>query len=742
MFTLLGHLDYVRTVEFHPEQPWILTASDDHTIRIWNWQSRQCICVLTGHSHYVMCARFHHSDDLVVSASLDNTVRVWDISGMFLENILLNQLSSIIPVFIHEIRVLTEIHSPGLRKKGLLPSHESDSMKLQQDIFGSTDAIVKYVLEGHDRGVNWAAFHPTLPLIISGADDRQIKLWRMSDTKAWEVDTMRGHYNNVSCCIFHPRQDFMLSNGEDKTIRVWDMSKRTLLLTHRRENDRFWALTAHPDRNLFAAGHDSGFVVFKLEKERPALAIGDGGVFYVKDRYIRQYDFASQKDVPVVSIRKREAAPRNMQYNKHERAMLVNYESEGGAYELYQLPKGPAAADAAAEGRRGSGRCAVWIARNRFAVLDKTNAILIKDLQNQTSKPLNPPFSIDQLFSAPQGQLLIKTDDRMILFDVAQGVEIAECPIPGGIKFAEWFFPASADPSKAGTGSYVALISKDLVVIANHRLEVQCTLAERTRIKSGVWDDTGVFIYTTMSHIKYALPNGDAGIIRTVDQPIYLTGVRVHGGANGASRIFCLDREIRNRSVTVDTTEYQFKQALIAKRHSDVLRMVKSSNMVGQAIIGYLQQKGHPEVALWFVKDERTRFELALECANIKIAEESANLLDAPDVWKRLGEEALKQGHTTLLEDSLNHSKDSENLSFFYALTGNQKKLKQQSQKAQKNKDPNARYHTALLTGDVAERIAVLEEAGQCSLIRYRLRSPAVPLDSPPRESVRWCSRF
>lgn len=28
------------------------------------------------------------------------------------------------------------------------------------------------------RGVNWAAFHPSLPLIVSGADDRQVKLWR------------------------------------------------------------------------------------------------------------------------------------------------------------------------------------------------------------------------------------------------------------------------------------------------------------------------------------------------------------------------------------------------------------------------------------------------------------------------------------------------------------------------------------------------------------------------------------
>eukprot|EP00878_Enallax_costatus_P029552 GHUV01032059.1.p3 GENE.GHUV01032059.1~~GHUV01032059.1.p3 ORF type:complete len:101 (-),score=24.93 GHUV01032059.1:979-1281(-) len=51
-------------------------------------------------------------------------------------------------------------------------------MQVNAELFGAGDGVVKYVLEGHDRGVNWAAFHPTLPLIVSGADDRQVKLWR------------------------------------------------------------------------------------------------------------------------------------------------------------------------------------------------------------------------------------------------------------------------------------------------------------------------------------------------------------------------------------------------------------------------------------------------------------------------------------------------------------------------------------------------------------------------------------
>jgi WD40 repeat protein len=58
-------------------------------------------------------------------------------------------------------------------------------MQVNAELFGGGDGVVKYVLEGHDRGVNWASFHPTLPLIVSGADDRQVKLWRYNGEQGW-----------------------------------------------------------------------------------------------------------------------------------------------------------------------------------------------------------------------------------------------------------------------------------------------------------------------------------------------------------------------------------------------------------------------------------------------------------------------------------------------------------------------------------------------------------------------------
>ncbi len=45
-------------------------------------------------------------------------------------------------------------------------------------------------------------------------------------------------------------------------------------------------------------------IVFKLERERPAFAVSGGVLYYIKDRYLRAYDYASQRDNPLIAIRR------------------------------------------------------------------------------------------------------------------------------------------------------------------------------------------------------------------------------------------------------------------------------------------------------------------------------------------------------------------------------------------------------------------------------------------------------
>lgn len=633
---------------------------------------------MTGHNHYAMCAQFHPKEDLVVSASLDQSVRVWDISG--------------------------------LRKKHSAPTSMTfeDQMARananQADMFGNTDAVVKFVLEGHDRGVNWVSFHPTLPLIVSAGDDRLVKLWRMSETKAWEVDTCRGHFQNASACLFHPHQDLILSVGEDKTIRVWDLNKRTSVQSFKRENERFWVIAAHPEINLFAAGHDNGVMVFKLERERPASAVYQNQLFYItKEKHVRSYDFTKNVESPsMLSLKKLGSPwvpPRNLSYNPAERAILVTSPADGGIYELMSLPKDATGAVEPTNTMRGTGTAAAFVARNRFAVFNQANQqIDIKDLSNSTTKTIKPPPGTTDICFGGTGCLLLITPTSVVLYDIQQKKQLAELAV-NGVKYVVW----STD------GLHAALLSKHNVTIVTKSLEQVSTLHETIRIKSAVWDDAGVLLYSTLNHIKYTLMNGDNGIVRTLEQTVYL--VRVKGRS-----VYCLDRAAKPKVLTIEPTEYRFKLALVRRHYDEMLNIIKTSSLVGQSIISYLQKKGYPEIALQFVQDPQTRFELAIECGNLDVAVEMAKQLDRPKLWQRLSSEALAHGNHQIVEMTYQKLRNFDKLSFLYLTTGDQEKLQRMAKIAEHRGDMTSRFQNSLFLGDVQTRIDMLKEIDQYPL--------------------------
>ncbi|CAD7971175.1 unnamed protein product [Amoebophrya sp. A25] len=682
IFTLQGHLDYIRTVQFHHESPWVLSSSDDQTVRIWNWQNRGCIAVLTGHNHYVMCAQFHPSEDLVCSASLDQTVRVWDISGLKERN--------------------SRSSPPGQEGSG--------------DLFGTYDAVVKYVLEGHDRGVNWASFHPTLPLIVSGADDRLIKLWRMNETKAWEVDTLKGHFSNVSSVCFHPKKDLIISNSEDRTIRVWDTTKRTQIHTFRRETDRFWVIATHPTSQLTAVGHDGGMVVFKLDRERPLASVEHTrmNLFHVRgperNLIVEALDkTGSGQTANLCTLRRplnaMQAGMKTLEVNQYSpsesSAVLIHYAIESGSYDLCIGNSPPLSGYASA---------VCFVQRNRFAALQHSGSIGIYNFQNELTKKFDSPLAgvgIENLFPGGNNRIILKCrrentpEDRIALYDIVSRKVINEVTLLGGTRYVVW----------SPNFQYCAIFSKHNLVLVDRNFEVMHTLHEQIRIKSGAWDaQNNVFVYATLSHVKYCLLNGDSGIIHSLAQTIYIQAV-------WKQHLYYIDREKQEvHKQRLNCTEYLFKLALHEKKFDDVKMWIKNGRLGGNVVIGYLKRKGYPEVALHFVEDQQTRFNLSLEYGHIAEAMKAAQELNDPGVWTRLGTEASRQGSAETLEMAFQKTKNLDALSFHYMLTGNRLKLARMLSIAEKRQDPMRRFNNALMLGSVEDRIKVLAETGQVPL--------------------------
>ena len=105
---------------------------------------------------------------------------------------------------------------------------------------------------------------------------------------------------------------------------------------------------------------------------------------------------------------------------------------------------------------------------------------------------------------------------------------------------------------------------------------------------------SGSFIYNTFMHIKFILPNGDQGIIQSVDEALYLSKLK-------ESDIWFIDREGKHQSMKLKTGEFRLKLALHCNRFREVESILKSGEITGQALLQYLESKGYPDIAIQFV---------------------------------------------------------------------------------------------------------------------------------------------
>jgi platelet-activating factor acetylhydrolase IB subunit alpha len=76
VLTLVGHDNWVNDLVFHPNGRFLLSVSDDKSIRIWDLTNGRCYKkMLMAHDNFI--TSIDMKQKVVITGSVDYTAKVW-----------------------------------------------------------------------------------------------------------------------------------------------------------------------------------------------------------------------------------------------------------------------------------------------------------------------------------------------------------------------------------------------------------------------------------------------------------------------------------------------------------------------------------------------------------------------------------------------------------------------------------------------------------------------------------------
>lgn len=194
----------VTCMEIDPKGRFILTGSDDGTVRLWSAnvinEPRE-LCVYTGHLGGVWALKVDWERGILVTGSTDRTLIIWDlISGERMKH-LLGHTSTV-----RCVELVNDLVVSGSRDGTLR-------------VWSLTTGECLHLLQGHAASVRCLALGPEDGTIVSGSYDHSCRLWDLMSGECLRV--FEGHTNKVYAVTSTKGKIF--SGSLDGTVRVWDI---------------------------------------------------------------------------------------------------------------------------------------------------------------------------------------------------------------------------------------------------------------------------------------------------------------------------------------------------------------------------------------------------------------------------------------------------------------------------------------------------------------------------------------
>lgn len=239
--TLNGHNNKVRYADFSNDANYVITASKDCTAKIWelnhNTHSYEEVDILDEHTASVNMAEFSNDGKYILTASDDGTAKVWGWNG---------KTHTVIANLIEHKDCVNSAHFSNDGNYIITASNDKTAKVWEKDPNTNVFVEIKGMRIKHTGSITSATFSSDRMYIVTASKDKTAQVWKFNAEEEAYNKIPNGklnHSGSVNSAEFSPDDKFVITSSSDKTVRIWSVQTGEEIRSIKDDNHDFWRAT-------------------------------------------------------------------------------------------------------------------------------------------------------------------------------------------------------------------------------------------------------------------------------------------------------------------------------------------------------------------------------------------------------------------------------------------------------------------------------------------------------------------
>ncbi|OMJ87469.1 hypothetical protein SteCoe_10800 [Stentor coeruleus] len=277
-----GHTSCVNHVAFIPKTNYIVSCSDDSTIRIWDYSLNKLEAILRGHKSVVWNVCGSDSGEFIASASADTTVRIWHLKTKSQLYCLEGHTDEVnVVCFVKDEKVISGSDDSTVRiwdihtfSDPTIIQYESGILYLSVTknynfivsackdykvyVYNTLVKSIEFVLDSHSGWIRSVALSADESVIVTGSYDHNINVYSFKERRllmAFDTES------SVCSVTITNDQNSIIAGCSNKTVQLWNIPSQTKICSLSSHTGRVKSAQMFPNSQSIISCSDDGDII-------------------------------------------------------------------------------------------------------------------------------------------------------------------------------------------------------------------------------------------------------------------------------------------------------------------------------------------------------------------------------------------------------------------------------------------------------------------------------------------------